>query len=582
MSLQALVDPEAAPASASLVHQAQLDRRIFDMEALLTAVQALHDELDLDSLTELFVAMIAERLQVRELALLLHNEQLGRLVVTRIGDLPPEAQDVSLPADDGILWRLILAGEPFSVVDLDGQPRFPETFLTERLEVLRGRVWIPLVMPGKVIGVLSVGASNRAAAATDLHFLTHLASQAAVAINTARLYEAMTAARRHLDRSLYKLSMLFDVTRALGAASDLTRLLKMILERAITSVSAERGSLMLLDEETDELAVRVIFGLPDPEVERKINEGEIECTRFKRGEGIAGTVLATGQPQRVDDPDSAKGFSQRASAQAVRALLCVPLMADDEAIGVINITNRKGGGTFGDEDLEILEALAAQAAVAITRTRLYEIAITDGLSGLYIRRFVMHKLGDEVRRARRYAQQLTVVMCDIDHFKQVNDTWGHQAGDEVIRRVADILQTELRVDIDIAGRYGGEEFLLILPHTGALDGAVCAERIRSVIDETRIPVDGAVLHKTMSFGVAELGEGEGADDLVRRADEALYASKHGGRNRVTVAPSDDSAARTPKAEPPEAPPANEAPPASPEAQDESEELSSDEADAATG
>ncbi len=535
MSLHALADPEAITGLAALRHRADIDRRLFDMESLLTAVQALHNELDLDALSELFVAMVAERLQVRDVALLLHDEWNARLRVTRIGDLPREAHDVSLPATDGILWRLILTGAPFSVIDLSGKPRFPETFERERLDLLRGRVWLPLVMPGKVIGVLSLGASTRPPLPTDLHFLTHLASQAAVAINTARLYQTMTTARRDLDRSLYKLSLLFDVTRALGAASDLTRLLRMILERAISSVSAERGSLMLLDESTEELVVRVVHGLPDAEAERRINNGEIECTRFKRGEGVAGTVLETGIPQRIDDPDASEDFTHRERSPRVKALLCVPLMVDDEAIGVINISNRRRGGAFGDEDLEMLEALASQAAVAIARTRLYEIAITDGLSGLYVRRFAVHRLGEEVRRARRYAQPLTAIMCDVDHFKVVNDTWGHPAGDEVIRRVASLIQQELRADIDIAGRYGGEEFLLVLPHTGVHEGAVCAERIRRVIDEARIAVDGGELHKTMSFGVAELGPDDGADDLIKRADAALYASKRGGRNRVSVA-----------------------------------------------
>jgi hypothetical protein len=121
-----------------------------------------------------------------------------------------------------------------------------------------------------------------------MEFLAALAGQAAVAFHTALLHEINTVARRELDRSLHKLSMLFDVTRALGAVSDLTRLVRLILERAIAAVEAEKGSLMLRDDATDELVVRVVSGLPDPETERRINEGEIQCTRLRRGEGVAG------------------------------------------------------------------------------------------------------------------------------------------------------------------------------------------------------------------------------------------------------------------------------------------------------
>jgi diguanylate cyclase (GGDEF)-like protein len=516
---------------------ADLDRRIFDMEALLKAVEALHNELNLEALCTLLVAMACERLQVTEVALLLHDEEGRRMIVATQEGLDEEAWDVTLPAVDGILWRLLLAGDPFSILDLRGEPRFADAFLRNDIARLRGRVWLPLVMPDKVVGVLSLGSSRRAPTDADLHFLRHFASQAAVAINTARLYQSIDVARRQLDRSLHKLSMLFDVTRALGAVQDLTRLLRMILERAIAAVEAEKGSLMLVDEATDELVVRVVFGLPDRDVEQRINDGELQCTRFKRGEGIAGRVLDSGEPLRVDDVDKNDGFARREDSHNVHSLLCVPLKVDDETIGVINITNRKSGGVFGREDLEILGALANQAAVAIARTRLYEAAITDGLTGLFVRRFAMHRLGEEVRRSRRYGNELSVLMCDIDHFKEVNDTFGHQAGDEVIRAVATTIQSALRIDVDVAGRYGGEEFLILLPYTDGEAAAVCAERIRAALECLSIPVGGGrAISKTLSVGVARLCPDETAESVVHRADSALYASKREGRNRVTIAP----------------------------------------------
>jgi diguanylate cyclase (GGDEF)-like protein len=167
---------------------------------------------------------------------------------------------------------------------------------------------------------------------------------------------------------------------------------------------------------------------------------------------------------------------------------------DDEAIGVINITNRKNSEAFRQEDEEILGALASQAAVAIARTRLYEAAITDGMTRLYIRRFIMHRLLEETKKSRRYGAVLSVIMCDIDHFKRVNDTWGHAAGDAVIIQVAAILKAGLRVDVDAAGRYGGEEFLLLLPHTPGESASVAAERLRARIAETVIGIgDGKSL-----------------------------------------------------------------------------------------
>ena len=369
-----------------------------------------------------------------------------------------------------------------------------------------------------------------------LPFLASLAGQAAVAINTARLYQRIAVARAKLDRSLHQLSLLFDVTRALGAVSDLTRLLRLILERAISAVDAEKGSLMLLDELGEDLVVRVVFGLPDKEVERKINDGELECRRFKRGEGVAGWVLQTGETLRVNNTENEGNFTDPESSHA-QSILCVPLRVDDETIGVINITNRRGDDNFGVEDEEILGALADQAAVAIARARLYEAAITDGLTGLYVRRFAMHRLREELRRARRYGNELSVVMCDIDHFKAVNDTWGHPAGDAVLIKVAEIITAQLRVEVDVAGRYGGEEFLLVLPQTRLASGVIAAERLRAVIESTEVELNsGQKIQVTMSFGLAQfdIETGEDVETLIERADEALYESKDNGRNRVTA------------------------------------------------
>ncbi len=529
-------DPDELRAQVSA-----LDNRVFDLQALLKAGEALHNKTEVAALYELVIAMVRERAVTDQVALLVHDEETRTMGVAQQVGLSEEIVGMRFPADDGILWRLLLAGEPLSIVDTVGQPRFPELFNRYGLEALGGVIWIPMVISGRVVGVLSVGVPKRVLTDADRWFLGALARQAAGAISRSRLYTSIASARKDLNRSLHNLSMLFDVTRALGAVSDLTALLKLILNRAIGAVDAEKGSLMLLDESSDELVIRVVQGLPDPEVERRINEGEIQCRRFKRGEGVAGKVLESRTTHRVGDVGIDEDFKDRESSH-VQSILCVPLEVDDEVIGVINITNRREGGVFAAEDESILEALANQAAVAIARTRLYEAAITDGLTGLYIRRFVMHRLQKEVRRSRRYDTPLSIVMCDIDHFKRVNDTYGHPAGDAVIIAVAKAIRTALRQDVDVAGRYGGEEFLLLLPQTGSEGARKVAERLRAAIEETRVDVgDGHILQVTMSFGVTQLGESDqaSAESVLKRADDALYESKDNGRNRVSVGAVDE-------------------------------------------
>jgi len=443
-----------------------------------------------------------------------------------------------------MLRQLLLDGAPFPVVGLDGAPRF-SALPRELLGVLGAELWVPLTSKGEVVGVLSLGGMPGEADDADERqrtrdFVTRLAGHAAAALWTAQLAERTTAAGDKLDRSLHKLSLLFDVTRALSAVSDLTGLLNLIIDRAVDSVRAEKGSLMLLDERTDELTVRVVRGLPDKRLEHRINEGEVECARFRRGEGIAGRVLATGRTLRVDDVRKNSEFDPR-GAPRVRSIVCVPLQSDDDVIGVINITNRKDGGTFSGEDEELLEALANQAALAISRTRLWEAAITDGLTQLYVRRFIMHRLLEEVRRARRYGTPLTLIMGDIDHFKNVNDQHGHPVGDVVLSGCARIVRSGLREGVDLPGRYGGEEFLIVLPLTPADSGMIVAGRLRERIADASFPAgDGEPLRVTMSFGVAgfDPASPESAESLLERADRALYQSKEAGRDRVTLASED--------------------------------------------
>lgn len=518
---------------------ASLDRRVFDLQGLIKAGSALHSKLDIEELCALLSAMVRERVGVTSLAILLHDEG-GRRVVLRKGGPEPGSTGLFFDAQDGLLWRMLLAGEPFSVVDLAGEARFPDHWRRYGLGALQGVLWVPMVLPERVVGVLSLGPKEDGTPQRpeDLEFLSALARQAAIAFHTALLYESNHRARRELDRSLHKLSMLFDVTRALGAVSDLTRLLRMILERAVQSVDAERGSLMLLDETTDELVVRVVLGLADKEQERRINDGEFACTRLKRGEGVAGNVLASGKACMIGDVEKDGGFSRR-GGNNTRSILCVPLMVEEECLGVINMTNKTTMEAFRQEDEDILGTLAGQAAVAIARTRLYEAAITDGLTRLYIRRYVVHRLHEEVKKSRRYGSPLSIIMCDIDHFKRVNDTHGHPAGDAVIVSAAQNLRAGLRQDVDAAGRYGGEEFLLILPHTNGAGALLAAERLRVQVASTQVPIgDGKTLAVTMSFGAAELDttSDDDVDALMKRADVALYASKHGGRNRATLAP----------------------------------------------
>jgi diguanylate cyclase (GGDEF)-like protein len=170
------------------------------------------------------------------------------------------------------------------------------------------------------------------------------------------------------------------------------------------------------------------------------------------------------------------------------------------------------------------------------QTHLRALAQTDALTGLANLRAFRSRLDDEVRRARRYGTSLTCIMADMDHLKPVNDAFGHGAGDRAIAAVAEVLRSQLRAT-DLGARYGGDEFVLLLPHTSAGDGRILAERLCQRLAAAELPVGDRKVSLRTSFGLAELGPVAGADDgaeLVRHADEALYAAKRSGRGRVEI------------------------------------------------
>lgn len=219
-----------------------------------------------------------------------------------------------------------------------------------------------------------------------------------------------------------------------------------------------------------------------------------------------------------------------------------PLLAGQVSYGSMMLF----GSSFTDEDRMTAVSLASQAVVALEAARLHRIvsnqALVDGLTGLANRRSCEDTLAAELSRAERYPAPLAVVLADLDDFKDVNDRFGHQAGDVVLREFAALLRENLR-DIDLAGRWGGEEFLLLLPGTDLEGAAQVAERVRRALHHRiLLSVEGEPIPVTASFGVAEYPTADSAPALFAAADAALYEAKRQGKNRVTVAPEHASAA----------------------------------------
>jgi diguanylate cyclase (GGDEF)-like protein len=219
--------------------------------------------------------------------------------------------------------------------------------------------------------------------------------------------------------------------------------------------------------------------------------------------------------------------------------LAVPLLSQERLIGVLIVGRKEGSRSYPAEELDLLNLLAHHVATVFENARLFESATYEGLTGLLRREAILEQLDRELERALRYRRPLTIAMADLDHFKEVNDRFGHLAGDSMLRRVAQAIAAGLR-STDWIGRYGGEEFLLVLPETEIGGAATVAEKVRALVQGTVVMMeDGTPARVTISIGLAEIAEIAGprgakisARDLIAAADRSLYAAKNAGRNRV--------------------------------------------------
>jgi len=337
-------------------------------------------------------------------------------------------------------------------------------------------------------------------------------------------------AERDLKESrMRELSTLFEISNAVNFITDSEELLKFVLSNAIEILEAERGSIMLLDDQTDELVVKVATG-------GKFSV--LSNSTIKLGHGICGLVAKEGIGRICNQGFREKDFRNFGSlipVEDIRTLLCAPLKFKEGTIGVINIVNKRDSQEFRESDLSLLNLIASQAAVTIENNKLYELSITDGLTKLFVHRYFEARLSEELLRARRYGLKLALIMLDIDNFKNFNDTYGHQVGDQVLQRVALAIRDALRTGIDIPCRYGGEEMAIILPETRGEEAFHTAERLRESIAMLSISHPLGNLRITCSLGVAAYpNDAHDFESLVLAADKALYTSKHMGKNRTTL------------------------------------------------
>jgi diguanylate cyclase (GGDEF)-like protein/PAS domain S-box-containing protein len=337
-----------------------------------------------------------------------------------------------------------------------------------------------------------------------------------------------------LQTQTMQMTMLNNLADLLQCCGSLQEVFAVVAQSAKLVLSeATRGALFVFKPSRDVLDVASSWGQPFAPDSKFAPD---ECWALRRGQAywsespVAGVICA-----HIRDP-------------LLASYLCVPLVAQGETLGVFHVQCNRSEAVSETEAFESLKAtqqrlsvaIAGQTALSLASLRLRETlreqSIRDPLTGLFNRRFMQESLTRELLRSKRKKCPLAVVFMDLDHFKRVNDTFGHDAGDTVLRSVAEALRTHYRAD-DVVCRYGGEEFAVILPESTAEEAAKRSEGLRTAVKQLRVGHDGKLLDGiTLSMGIAAFpGHASSEEELLKLADTALYESKSRGRDRITVA-----------------------------------------------
>lgn len=503
-----------APSSA--VERGSIPPRDEEDRLLRSGVDEIHQALE-------FALELVRRALGLRTALLLWLDSAGqKLHIQELSSSDDAIAPGPFSVKDGIFAAALAKLEPVSIHGPKAGQHAP--YYVE-LPRLGGVSAVPLLEHGHPRGILVV--DREAAepfAEQEEELLGTTARFALRAIENERVFV-------QLERAKIEQGKLYRAVDTLNGAWTEAQVIQACVAIAREFTSFDFAAVTLADRAASEHEICAVSG-DDAE--------ELVGQRFRHNAGLVSMVVANRHPlpYRGDyDPSRQVVFSRRLAPPPMPSLLVLPLIVHARALGTLVLGSRRRGA-FGESVRPILEVLASHVAVSLANARMFkrleEMATTDGLTGLLNKRALVDVAAQKLKSSARFKKPLSVLICDLDHFKIVNDTHGHDVGDLVLKAIADVLRRVKR-DTDVVGRFGGEELVIVCEETDSDGAALLGERIRSEIEITKLPSEQGLLAVTCSVGVATHPQvGRDWDTLFKAADEALYASKRGGRNRVTV------------------------------------------------
>ena len=498
-------------------------------EILQKATATLTSELQLNQVLEQILAQLEQVISHDSACVFLWEDESVKAMAALGLPKPEEVLGQRFPANNE-LFQLVLKNQKAVILnDLQGDERFKGWGGTSKMQSWMG---VPLIANNKVIGYLTLDSLQvNAYDETQANLAQIFANQAAIAIENARLFQAT---KDLVDRQevLHKVSQ--EIIRT---GTDLEQIYQAIHTAAEQLMPADAFAISILDEENDEIEAVYLC-----------DKGQrSEPRRLPRGKGLSGYVIRTGKPVLTHDfyqQENLKSVDvvHFGSENHIRSVLAVPMRLGDKVIGMLSAQTYQAYD-FSTKDQKLLDMLAVYAAIAIDNAWLFakiqHMAVTDSLTGAFNRRYFFSAAQNEILRSRRYGHPISIMMLDLDYYKEINDTFGHNVGDEALRLIAERCLQSIR-RTDILARYGGDEFIVLLPETGIDQGVEIAERIRTTMELQPIQIGDVTIKPTMSVGVSgaksDIPE---LDVFLKFADIALYAAKDSGKNCVRIKSCDD-------------------------------------------
>jgi len=482
---------------------------------LYEASQAVLSTFDLDEVLNHILSIVKDYFQLQNGAIMLIDKTKRELYVRAHFGHSNLPEGYRLALGMGLTGISAQIKRPIYVPDVVKDTRY-----IERVPETRSELVIPLMVRDEALGVLDFQSDQYDFFDQEtIDLLTMFSTQASLALENARLY---SLERRRAEQ----LEAINAVARQTTAVLDLDELLTVVCQLLLEWFRIDHVAVLMAEGEA--LRVRAFEGRLTP----KVAMG----SRLAPGAGLASKALTQGKSIIANDVHDRNIEAYIAGFVETQSEMCVPLIFLGEKLGVLALDSARKEA-FDTDDIQPLESVADICAAAIQNANYFErmkqLAYVDGLTGIHNRRYFEMRIIDELERASRFQGRMSVIMVDIDHFKRLNDEFGHLLGDEVLRSVSAILKQPLRKS-DLVCRYGGEEFAVIVPETSGENAMTVAEKLRRQVEDHHFP--GVPRQVTISCGVADYPtHGRTRDELVAAADGALYVAKQAGRNRVIAA-----------------------------------------------